>query len=275
VTTLDLDDELTIDESPWLGRAITAFVLLLAGAFAIAAVWYFFMRSEEEAVRATEDVAVGRGTINSSVIFQGTADAQLNSSLVFQTAGKVSTVNVRIGDTVTTGQVLAQLESDDLANGVASAQANVVAAQLRLQDLREGSSSAELAAAEQSVAAADAALTKARNDYADLQDGVADADLAAAQQAVSLSESQLATAQASLNRLEDTPSEADVAAAESGVATAQSALAAARGSLIDQRRADLLRPRLAHGAFVLPRQRCTGVLWRPRDRERPARRHVA
>ncbi len=229
-TTLDLDDELTIEESRWRGLAITFGVILLAGAFAAAAVYYFFFRDETETLRATEDYTVQKATINSSLIISGTADAQLNSDLTFQTSGKVSQVLVKVGDVVRQGQTLASLESEDLANAVASAQANQRAAQLKLDDLRDGSTAAEIAAAEQAVASAEAALTQAQNQYDELLDGPSTSEVASAQQAVDLAKSQLATAESALQKLEDAPSDADLAAAQAGVAAAESALTAAENA---------------------------------------------
>jgi HlyD family secretion protein len=230
VATLDLEQELTIREGGWRGRAITFGILLTLIAFTIAALYYFFFREEEVAARATEDVTVSRASINSNLIISGTADAQLNSNLNFQSSGRVATVAVKIGDLVRSGQVLASLESDSLANAVNTGEANVAAAQLKLDDLLDGSSAAELTAAEQAVAQANAALVKAQNELDDVLDGATPAELATAQQAVRLAESQLASAESTLEQLEDGASAADIATAEAAVAQAESALTAAQNS---------------------------------------------
>ena len=230
MTALNLDDELSIQESGWRGLAITFGLLLIAAAFAIAGAYYFFFRSDATPVRATRRLTVAKATISSNVLISGTADAQLNSDLTFQSSGKVGAVSVEVGDVVRQGQVLASLESDDLANAVASAQANQRTAQLKLDDLLDGSTAAELSAAEQAVASARAALTKAQNDYDELADGPSASEVATALQAVDLAEAQLATATSTLNKLEDTPSDADLAAAQAAVASAESALTAAENT---------------------------------------------
>jgi RND family efflux transporter MFP subunit len=229
-TALDFDEELAIEEGGWRGRLITFGVLLLIGAFAVAGVYYFFLRDSAEIARATEDIPVIKGTIASTLLISGTANTQLNSDLVFQSSGKVSAVSVNVGDTVRQGQVLAALESDDLTNAVASAESNVATAQLKLQDLLDGSSDAELAAANQLVAQSQAAMTKAENDYQQVLDGPTAAELAALDQGVTAAEAQLAAAQSTREKLDNTPSAADLAAAEAGVAAAQSALTAAENS---------------------------------------------
>jgi RND family efflux transporter MFP subunit len=229
VTAINIDDDLTIEENAWRGRIVSLLVLLIIGAaVAIAAYIFYFNDDAETVARSTEDITVAKGTINQTLIISGVADAQFNSDLVFQGAGKVSAVNVKVGDTVQQGDVLASLESDDLANAVASASANQQAAQLKLDDLLAGSTAAELAAADQALASAQAGLTKAQNDYDDLLDGVSDADLAAARQGVSAAQAQLATAEANRAKLDDSPSAADIAAAEAGVTSAQSGLTSAQ-----------------------------------------------
>jgi hypothetical protein len=77
--SLTFEDELTIEESGWATRAITAGAALLIVAFSAAAVWYFAFRDEETVVRATENIPVAKKTINTTVLVSGVADAELNS----------------------------------------------------------------------------------------------------------------------------------------------------------------------------------------------------
>ena len=231
MAAIDLDDDLTIQESPWRGRIITFGVLLAIAAAIGAGLYFFYFKSDSETLtRSTEDITVKKSTINQTLIISGVADAQFNSNLIFQASGKVAAVNVKIGEAVTQGQVLASLESEDLANAVASAQANQRSVQLKLDDLLAGSTATELAAADQALAAAQAGATKAQNDYDDLVDGATVADKTAAAQAVSAAAAKLATAKANQEKLKDAPTAADRAAAEAGVAAAQSGLTAAQNS---------------------------------------------
>jgi HlyD family secretion protein len=227
VTAINFDEELELEENPWRGRIITLLVLLAITAAIGAAVWYFRREDSLSVTRATEEIPVTRGTIRQTLSITGTADAEFNSQLIFQSSGKVATVNVKTGDVVKKDDVLATLESEDLQNAVAVAEVNLRTAQLKLDDLLEGTESADVAAAEQAVASAQAALTKAQNDYDTMLQGGTAADAAAAQQAVTAAEAQLASATASREKLNSTPSGADIAAAEAGVAQAESALTAA------------------------------------------------
>jgi HlyD family secretion protein len=231
VTAINFEEELEIEESPWRGRIITLLVLLVVGAAIAVSIWYFFFRDESLSIsRQTEEITVGRGTINQNLSITGTADALLNSSLVFQTSGTISEVNVKVGDQVQQGQVLAVLESDDLANSVQSAQANLRAAQLKLDDLLAGSTVAEYAAAQQAVSSAQATLTKAQNDYDTLIAGGTSADLSAADQAVRAAEAQVATARANRVLLDEGPSAADITAADAAIASAVSSQTAAQNT---------------------------------------------
>ena len=231
MTAINFEEELQIEENPWRGRIITLVVLLGLGVVIAAAIWYFFFRDDSLAVsRQTEEIPIARGTINQNLTITGTADAQLNSDLVFQTSGKVDAVNVKVGDVVQQGQVLASLESDDLANSVESAQASLRTAQLKLDDLLAGSTVAEYATAQQSVASADAQYTKAQNDYDTLISGGTASDLATAEQGVAAALAQLATARANRQLLDSGPTEADITAADAGVASAVSAQTASQNS---------------------------------------------
>jgi HlyD family secretion protein len=190
-----------------------------------------FRSASTTSTRSTEDIPVVRATINQTLSISGVADAENISNLTFRTTGTIAEVNVKVGDSVRKGDVLASIQSDDLTNAVAQAQANQQAAQLKLDDLLSGSTAAEIAAADQALALAQSNLTKAQNDYETLVNGGSTADLAAAQQGVSAAEAQLESAKDARAKLNDTPSDADKAAAEAGVASAQSALAAAQNGL--------------------------------------------
>jgi len=231
MTTLNLDEDLTLEESRWRGRLITLAVLLIIAAVIAAGLYFFYFKSDSTTLtRSTEDIPVKRSTINQTLIISGVADAQLNSNLIFQSAGNVAQINVKVGDGVKQGQVLASLESDDLSNAVASAQANLQAAQLKLSGLLDPATASDQAAADQAVASAQANVTKVKNDLQDLLDAPKPADLAAAQQAVDAAEAQLASAESSRQKLDDAPSASDIAAAQSAVASAQSALTAAQNA---------------------------------------------
>ena len=103
----------------------------------------------------------------------------------------MTAVNVKLGQQVAAGDVLAEVDTTDLKSALATAQANLRTAQIRLHQLQQGATTADLATADQAVAQAQAAYDKANNDLATLTGPPTAADLAAANQAVTAAESQL------------------------------------------------------------------------------------
>ena len=233
MSNIDLDEELAIQESHWQGRLITIGVLLVIGVAIGVSAYAFFFRGSTQDARPTEDITVGRATINANLIISGTAGAQLISDMTFRSAGRIGSVNVQVGDSVRRGDVLASLEADDLANNVTTAEANVASAQLRLTLLLEGATDAELSAAEQSAVAAEATLNQAIRDAEDLLDGPKDAALAAEEQAVLSAQIGLLQALRDRETLMDGPTEVQVAAAEQAVVSAQVAVNRAQRGLDD------------------------------------------
>lgn len=134
-------------------------------------------------------VTVEWGSVTTSISAAGTVLPRSELPLSFATAGQVAAVAVQEGERVKTGQVLARLESDELALQVRSAEAGLMAARARLDQLKAGARAEDLAAAQANLAAAQAALDGATAERQRLQAGATAAEVAAA-------EAQLAQAQA-------------------------------------------------------------------------------
>lgn len=134
-------------------------------------------------------VTVEWGSVTTSISAAGTVLPRSELPLSFAMAGQVAAVAVQEGERVKTGQVLARLESDELALQVRSAEAGLMAARARLDQLKAGARAEDLAAAQANLAAAQAALDGATAERQRLQAGATAAEIAAA-------EAQLAQAQA-------------------------------------------------------------------------------
>jgi len=220
----------TINRGHWRARIIIALLVLVAagaGGFIAYSAWFADNGSESKAFNTHR---VGTTTIRSTVTVSAVAEAVDNTVLSFGIGGRVKSVEVALGDEVKTGQRLASLESDDLENALASAEATLASARIRLQQIQNGASAADIANADKAVAGAQAALDKALNDQQDLLDGASEAELAAADEAVKGAQSALATAQDNLRRLEEGASEAEVAAAQSKVDAASAGLTSAQAA---------------------------------------------
>lgn len=198
---------------------VVAAALVLAGlGFMAYRTWFAEAGGES---RRLETAEVSRTTIRATLASSGTVASEGQTDLNFGSVGKIATVDVKLGDTVEEGQVLATLEADDLENGVATARAALDAARIKLLQLQEGATDAEIAAAGQSVAAAQASLDKATEDLDDLRQGATAVELTAAEQALAAARSTRARAQADLDTLLAGPSQADLAAARANLESAK------------------------------------------------------
>ena len=93
------------------------------------------------------------GPMTLTLSAEGTIAPAETDDLSFATAGTVTAVNVAAGDTVAAGQVLASIDSAELAPAVAEAEAAVADAEAKLADDEDaGASDAQLAADESSLA---------------------------------------------------------------------------------------------------------------------------
>ncbi|MFN8503655.1 efflux RND transporter periplasmic adaptor subunit [Kouleothrix sp.] len=178
MATTTLPNRQGLSRGKWLGGGIALIVLGIIAALVINS-----MRSSS----TTSTVAtskVTRGTIVATVDGSGTIAAAQSLDLGFATTGTVKTVLVNEGDTVKAGQALAQLDDADLQLQVASAQAALDSATLKLGQAQSGNAlPADLAAQQAAVASAQAQLRAAQAQLDALRHPTADA-LSAAETAV-------------------------------------------------------------------------------------------
>ena len=211
---------------------------------------------------------VKRGTIIDAIKVLGKVISAQESDLYFRTNGRLKKLYVDVGQQVKAGDLLAELETGDLANRIRQAQTSLASAQLKVQQvqakvviddsdvdqanleqaranleqaqrqverLQAGPQDQDVKAAESAVADAQAALDKAKADLAARQ-----ADLQAKQAELALkqqtpTQDDLAAAQAAveaarikLQQVSAGPTKEDVQAAELAVAKAETKLAQLR-----------------------------------------------
>ncbi|MGZ6978414.1 MAG: efflux RND transporter periplasmic adaptor subunit [Acidimicrobiia bacterium] len=138
---------------------------------AIVGVWWLAFRpdpvSTASASTTKQVVDVTSGPMSVTVSAEGTVAAAQTDDLSFSSAGTVTAVSVKAGDTVKAGQVLATIDSAALRSSVTSAQSNVADAQAKLSDDQSSGASAEqIAADESSLTAANDSLTNANDALA-------------------------------------------------------------------------------------------------------------
>lgn len=119
---------------------------------------------------AVRTVAVSRGTVTSSVTGSGNAASSLSTPVSFQTSGTVTAVNVKAGDTVTLGEVLATVDPTSSRSSLRTAQAQLDSAEAALGQAASGPTAVKkqqdqqsVTTAQQGVANANAAVTAAQN----------------------------------------------------------------------------------------------------------------
>lgn len=177
-------------------------------------------------------VAVKQDNIVLHVSASGTLQSAIYDANFTGNGGKITEIDVAVGQHVTAGQTLAKLDATLLQDAVREAQAAVTAAQTRLsnaqanQNRTQAQTSAELNAAfskEQADLRQCGINTKcqqaAQDAYAAAQATAANEN-AAAQAQVTEAQSQLATAQARLQTAQDTLSGATLVAPHAGTVAA-------------------------------------------------------
>lgn len=116
-----------------------------------------------------EVFTVTRTTQNDTVSLAGTIYPQEQANAAFKVPGTITEIGVKVGDAVVKGDALAHVDTRDLSDAVALADANLSAARAQLNTVRDtsGASDAQLEAARASVRSAEASLANARNRLAD------------------------------------------------------------------------------------------------------------
>jgi HlyD family secretion protein len=224
---LEYDDFLDGGGSPWRRRAVIAGVSLVIVAVAAYFAWDHWMRGgTSTAAPVFTEATVGSGNVTKTISTSGTVSADKTSNLNFSSSGKVTKVDVTLGQTVKQGDVLAEIDPTDAQNSLKNAQAGLASAQARLQTLLQGSTASQLIAADQSVSQAQSSYDKAVQALKDLQAPPAAIDVEAAQQAVTSAQAQLLQAQEKRANL-DTDNAAAISSARQAVQKAQDALASA------------------------------------------------
>jgi RND family efflux transporter MFP subunit len=160
-----------VESSFWRRRraAIVAIVVVvLAGAGGLTYWLTSGSSSPTGLVVTTETVSVTTGTIQQTVASSGTIQPASQASLNFAVAGTVTAVNVKAGQTVTNGQVLATLNTTALAEQVAAAEAQLSSANARLAaDEAASASTTQVDSDQAAVTSAQSSLTSAQTSLND------------------------------------------------------------------------------------------------------------
>jgi multidrug efflux pump subunit AcrA (membrane-fusion protein) len=107
--------------------------------------------------------AVSNVTVTDSIQTSGNLDADQLANLTWKTSGIVDKVNVKVGQKVNAGDVLATLKADSVPANIATAQADLVTALRNLDDAKNSNQAS--AQAQLALANAQSAYLTAKNNY--------------------------------------------------------------------------------------------------------------
>jgi HlyD family secretion protein len=141
----------------------TILVVTLLAAAVVAGVLIYQRVAAQQESSSLQTAVVGRGTLSASIGATGSVEARQQAPLSFAIGGKVGTVNVRMGERIAAGQVIAELDPSDYPQQVISSEIELINAKKSLETLLTSDST--LAAAELALANAKKALDAAQSDY--------------------------------------------------------------------------------------------------------------
>lgn len=110
-----------------------------------------------------------QGTLTQSVEATGKVESMERIDLNFRTAGRISEMNIKVGDEVRKGTILAKLESRALLSRVADAQASVDREKADYEKLLAGSSDQNIQVAEDTVAQEEQDVLTAENSLVNMR----------------------------------------------------------------------------------------------------------
>ena len=208
-------------------------VLAAAGLLSVLAGYTGYERTTAGArtAPALQTSPVRMGSLVSTVSATGSVVAARQAKLGFGASGKLAELNVAVGDAVKAGQQMAKLDQQALQLKVAQNESSLRVNQAKLQDLKNGATADEIAAARSSVDQAKANLASVQAKLEQVKAGPSAADLAAAQSSHDSAKASLASAEAKLATLKAGPTASDLAAAQAGVDQARANLASAQAKL--------------------------------------------
>jgi len=145
-------------------KKIILIILIIVIAGGAITGYVYFKRAKKP---VNEFVIVKKGAIVQEVSVTGRVKAAQSVDLAFEKSGRVTEVNVAVGDRIGTGQILVRLENEDLAAQLAEARASVKSQQAKLEEFKKGSRPEEIKIQEVKVENAKISLEDARNNLVD------------------------------------------------------------------------------------------------------------
>ena len=192
--------------------------LVIVVAIAAVGFWGYSALHPKAAAASISTVTVSRGDVSATVSSSGTVISPGDIAVAPTTSGTLAQINVKVGQSVHAGQVLAQMDTTSLKSAVAQAQSSLIQAQANLTNAQATADTTASTTAIQ-LQNDQTAVTTAQNNYAYQQ------TLIAASQATDQT-----TVQTALSKLDSdkTTTSQNVAVYQSNVDSAKNSLASAQ-----------------------------------------------
>ena len=192
--------------------------LVIVVAIAAVGFWGYSTLHPKAAAASISTVTVSRGDVSATVSSSGTVISPGDIAVAPTTSGTLAQINVKVGQSVHAGQVLAQMDTTSLKSAVAQAQSSLIQAQANLTNAQVTADTTASTTAIQ-LQNDQTAVTTAQNNYAYQQ------TLIAASQATDQT-----TVQTALSKLDSdkTTTSQNVAVYQSNVDSAKNSLASAQ-----------------------------------------------
>ncbi|MFA4885375.1 MAG: efflux RND transporter periplasmic adaptor subunit [Desulfotomaculaceae bacterium] len=140
-------------------------ILFSTVAIVVAAlVGYYFLWGSKKAGNTYITSTVKKGTVANTIPATGTIEPVSTVALSYENAEIINKIYVKVGDHVTTGQLLAEQEEDDLNAQMIQSSASLKSAAAKLELLQNGATEEEIVKAEISVKTAQSAYTQAKSN---------------------------------------------------------------------------------------------------------------
>lgn len=194
--------------------ALAAIAVLGIGGFLVYREWR--ARNTQSAESQWQVIPVNRGTIQATVSATGVLQAQKQVMLNFKSAGRLKRLYVKKGQVVKQGDLLAELDAEDIKLQVKQAEVALQIAQDRLSLAKKKATSEDLAAAE-------AGVKSAKENLGRVKQGPSEKQLSAAQ-------ASLSAAEANYNKLASGPTDEALLRAKLAVDQAKNSLWGAQNS---------------------------------------------
>lgn len=180
---------------------IAVLLVAVVGLFGLRA----WRQSQQEETESWQEVQVVRDDLVVTVSATGNIAAGKSLNLVFNSPGVVKNVWVERGDAVKAGDLLAQLETDDLELAVKQSQAALDAARATLAQVTVPPREEEIAQAELAIESATASLTAAQADLASAEARLAQAQAVVSAEDLTIARLEVEAARVRLSQLQVMP----------------------------------------------------------------------